>query len=95
MADANQDVWQWIATGAIALLSSMGLYKITKIDDIPEKYVLKTDCQQDKFVRKEDFHQVRLEIREDIRNSEAKLLDAINRIHDRIYKRREEVRNGG
>ena len=95
MADANQDVWQWIATGAIAILSSMGLYKINKVDDMPEKYVLKTDCQQDKFVRKDDFHQVRTEIREDIRNSEAKLLDAINRVHDRLDKRREELRNGG
>ena len=95
MADANQDMWQWIATGAIGLLNAIGLYKLQKIDDMPEKYVMKADCQQDNFVRKDDFQQVRTEIREDIRNSEAKLLDAINRVHDRLDKRREEVRSGG
>lgn len=95
MADVNQDLWQWVATGAIGLLNAIGLYKLQKIDDMPEKYVMKADCQQDKFVRKDEFHQVRIEIREDIRSSEAKLLDAINRVHDRLDKRREEVRSNG
>ena len=96
MADAgNQDIWQWIATGAIGILTSVGLYKIQKIDEMPEKYVMKADCNKDMAGIKDDWHQVKSEIREDIRNSEAKLLDAINRIHERLDKRREESRNGG
>ena len=65
-----------IATvGAIA--GGIGLHKVKKLDDLPEKmareYVLKSDVQL-----------IRQELRDDMRDMEAKILSAFDRVHERL-----------
>ena len=96
MADNNQDLWQWIATASLGMLTSAGLYKMKKVDDMPERYLFKEACKKENYLLKDDFQQAKSEIREDIQRSEDKLLAAINRLHERFDHRREEIsRNGG
>lgn len=77
MADASNETWNWIFGCMSSILGGLFVYNNKRINDMPEKYVMK-----------KELHQVKTELREDIKNNKDEILEAITRLHERIDRRR-------
>lgn len=78
MADAgNNEVWNYIFGGLSSILGGLFLHNAKKINDLPEKYVLKAD-----------YNIMNNKISEDIKGSEERITAAITRLHERMDRHR-------
>ncbi len=71
----ERTVIEYIAGGVMTILTGIGLYHTKKINEIPEKFMLKTD-----------FQEAKKEIREDIKEVKDSLEVTTKGIHDRLDK---------
>ena len=78
MADAgNNEVWNWVFGGMSSILGGLFVYNNKRINDMPEKYVMKKELQQ-----------VKTELREDMNRNKDEVLDAIKGLHARMDRHR-------
>ena len=97
----DSGIIMYIVGGIVTFLSGLGLYNHKKLNEVPEKYIMKEDCVKsnlaDKFVMKDDcgkssgnlkadFETLRKEVREDMRITRTEILSAISRLHERLDK---------
>lgn len=77
MAEPNNEIWNSIFGGMSAILGGLFIYNNKRINDMPEKYVMKKELQS-----------VKSELREDIKNNKDEILSAIKGLHERMDRHR-------